>query len=136
MFTTIWSKPGRFDPRRGSFRTWLLTLVRNRAIDALRGRARRDRGEVELVRELPAISPGSDPWQEVSLGLERKAIRDALESIPPEQRRAIELAYFEGYTHREISERLRLPLGTVKGQLRLGLEKLHSYLSGRGMLPS
>jgi RNA polymerase sigma-70 factor (ECF subfamily) len=70
----------------------------------------------------------------VSQGLERAAIHDALGSIPPEQRRAIELAYFGGYTHREIAERLDLPLGTVKGQLRLGLEKLHSYLSGRGML--
>ena len=135
VFTTVWSKPGRFDPARGSFRTWLLTLVRNRAIDSLRGRRRREGGEVQLAVEVPDTGIASDPWQAVSLGLERKAIKDALASIPPEQRRAIELAYFQGYSHREISEQLGLPLGTVKGQLRLGLEKLHSYLSGRGMVP-
>ena len=81
----------------------------------------------------PAGEP-SDTWREVALSLERAAVRDALESLPAEQRQVIELAYFGGYTHTEISDMTRLPLGTVKGRMRLGLEKMSSYLRGRGLV--
>ncbi len=133
-FTTVWKRSSSFDPDRGTFRTWLLTIVRNRSIDVLRGRSTGRSGELELPQELPDKSPTGDPWHTVSLSMERAEVRTALEALPAEQRQAIELAYFGGNTHMEIAELLHLPLGTVKGRIRLGLEKLHSYLSGRGFL--
>jgi RNA polymerase sigma-70 factor (ECF subfamily) len=133
-FTALWSKPSGFDPERGSFRGWFLMVVRNRAIDVLRGRSRGRAGEVELPSELSDRQGGGDPWHSVSLSLEQDEIRSAVKSLSDVQREAIELAFFGGYTHSQIATMLRLPLGTVKGRLRLGLEKLHSYLSGRGYL--
>ena len=137
-FMNVWSKASTFDPERGSLRAWLLTAVRNRCIDHLRGRAGRERQESELDKVLDpdaayALSP-SDPWHEVALSLERAAVRDAMASLPAEQRQVIDLAYFGGYTHHEISEMTRAPLGTVKGRMRLGLEKMGSYLRGRGLV--
>jgi RNA polymerase sigma-70 factor (ECF subfamily) len=132
VFLTVWRRHTSFDPARGSFRTWFLALVRNRAIDALRNRASRGFA-AELPPDLRDASTRADPWEVVSVGLERQAVREALASLPGEQRQVIELAYFGGQTHSEISETLGLPLGTVKGRIRLGLEKLHSRLSAEGM---
>ena len=133
-FMRLWNSAGSFDPSRGSLRAWLLTLVRNRAIDQLRGRPGRQRQELELTHEVPAQGGGSDPWREVSESLERQAIRQALASLPPEQRQVIELAYYGGYTQSEIAELVGISLGTVKGRTRLALEKLSSYLRGRGLI--
>ncbi len=132
-FLNVWNRAQTFDPERGSLRTWLLTAVRNRSIDYLRGRGGRERQEVELQPGV-APSPRGDPWREVSLSLEREAVREALASLPPEQRQAIELAYFGGYSQREIASITRVPVGTVKGRTRLALEKLSSYLRGRGLV--
>jgi len=134
VMTALWRKPERFDPQRGTLRTWLLTAVRNRAIDGLRSRQRVERREVALEPEVQAGGLESDPWQAVSVGLERKALRDAMASIPAEQRQAIELSYFGGLSQVEVAAQLDLPLGTVKSRQRLGLEKLHSYLVGRGLI--
>ena len=82
----------------------------------------------------PTVAIGSDPWREVSATIERDLIREALGSLPAEQRQAVELAYFGGYSHREIAEMIGVPLSTVKGRMRLALEKLSSYLQGRGFL--
>ena len=115
-------------------RAWLLTSVRNRCIDYLRGRAGRERAEQELdVEAAYAVSP-SDPWREVALALERDAVRDAMASLPLEQRQVLEMSYFGGYSHHEIAEMTRVPLGTVKGRMRLGLEKVGSFLRGRGLV--
>ncbi len=134
-FLGVWRNAFRFDPERGSLRGWLLTSTRNRAIDCLRGRAAGQARETALVLAADqAAGPGSDPWREVSLGLEREAVVAALERLPAEQRQVVELAYFGGYTQREISELARVPLSTVKGRMRLALEKLHSYLEGKGLL--
>ena len=122
-----------FDTSRGSLRSWLLTSVRNRSIDYLRGRGAHERREREIPSYLKATGGGADPWQEVAQSLEQDAVREALQSLPPEQRQAIELAYFGGYTQREIADMIRVPLSTVKGRMRLGLEKLHSHLQGRGL---
>ena len=137
-FMNVWNHAANFDAERGSLRAWLLTSVRNRCIDYLRGRGGRERKELELVGDLEpeaayALSP-SDPWREVSLSLERAAVRDAMASLPVEQRQVIEMAYFGGYSHNEISDMTRVPLGTVKGRMRLGLEKMGSYLRGRGLV--
>jgi RNA polymerase sigma-70 factor (ECF subfamily) len=136
---SVWNHASSFDAGRGSLRAWLLTSVRNRAIDYLRGRGAHERKEQELPAEAqeqasPSSGQAADPWREVALSLERDAVRDALTSLPAEQRQVIELAYFGGYTHTEISEMTRLPLGTVKGRMRLGLEKMSSYLRGRGLV--
>jgi RNA polymerase sigma-70 factor, ECF subfamily len=132
-FLKLWNSAERFNPGRGSLRTWLITLVRNRSIDYLRGRGAHERQEREIPAEVQSSGAGSDPWREVAASLERDAIREALERLPQEQRQAVELAYFGGYTAREIAEMIRVPLSTVKGRMRLALEKLHSYLQGRGL---
>ncbi len=133
-FMRVWTHAASFDATRGSFRSWLLTTVRNRAIDSLRGRAGRARQELELNREHPAHGAGSDPWRDVAESLERQAVHQALASLPPEQRQVIELAYYGGYTQPEIAAIVRVSLGTIKGRTRLALEKLSSYLQGRGLI--
>lgn len=133
VFLKAWNAADRFDPGRGELRTWLLTMVRNRAIDFLRGRGARARLEEELPAQLPAVAPQQDPWRALAISLQRDMVRDALASLPAEQRRVVELAYFGGYSGREIAEMLAAPLSTVKGRMRLALEKLHSYLQGRGL---
>ena len=134
-FMNVWSRAASFDAERGSVRAWLLTAVRNRSIDYLRGRGAHERQEDELQPDVAyATSSPSDPWREVSVALERSAVRDAIGSLPAEQRQVVELAYFGGYTHTEIADMTRLPLGTVKGRMRLALEKLSSYLLGRGLV--
>lgn len=135
-FLKLWNNAATFDASRGSLRTWLLTSVRNRAIDQLRGRGAHERREIDLetVESLAAPEGASDPWHEVSAALERDAVRDALARLPVEQRQAVELAFYGGYTYREIAEISRVPLSTVKGRMRLALEKLHSYLEGKGLV--
>ena len=132
-FVKIWSRSASFDPARGSLRSWVLTIVRNSAVDHLRRTSGRERDELALPVEIRAEGEGSDPWREVAEALERKAVRDALRALPVEQRQAIELAYFGGYSQPEISRMLGIPLGTVKSRTRLALEKLCSYLQGRGV---
>jgi RNA polymerase sigma factor (sigma-70 family) len=133
-FLKIWNHAASFDVRRGSLRAWLLTSVRNRAIDHLRGRGAHERRELELQPALAEVGTRSDPWREVSLSLERSAVREAMGSLPAEQRQAVELAYFAGYSNREIADMTSVPLSTVKGRMRLALEKLSSYLQGRGLV--
>jgi RNA polymerase sigma-70 factor (ECF subfamily) len=133
-FIRLWTHANSYDSARGSLRTWLLTAVRHRAIDYLRGRPGRERQEVEIGPELPAHGVGSDPWRDVAESLERQAVRQALASLPPDQRQVVELAYYGGYTQREIAEIVSAPLGTIKGRTRLALEKLSSYLLGRGLI--
>lgn len=133
-FLKIWNHASTFDVSRGSLRNWLMTSVRNRSIDYLRGRGARERQEVQLQPALAEVSARSDPWREVSLSLERSAVREAMSNLPAEQRQAVELAYFAGYSHREIADMTRVPLSTVKGRMRLALEKLSSYLQGKGLI--
>ena len=130
----VWKRAASFDARRGSLRTWLISSVRNRAIDYLRGRGGHERQELELRPQLVASGASSDPWREVSLSLERSAVREALGSLSAEQRQAVALAYYGGYTQMEIAGLTKVPLSTVKGRMRLALEKLSSYLQGRGLI--
>ena len=132
-FLNVWNRAAAFDPARGSLRSWLLTAVRNRSIDYLRGRGAHERQEQEL-QPVAATVALNDPWHEVSLKLERDAVREAMTSLPPEQRQALELAYFGGSSQHEIANLTRVPLGTVKGRIRLALEKVSSYLRGRGLV--
>lgn len=134
-FLKLWKSAQAFDPARGSLRSWLVASVRNRAIDQLRGRGRNERQEVELdtAAGVPGADVRTDPWREVSMSLERDAVTEALQRLPADQKQAIELAYYGGYSQREIAEMSKVPLSTVKGRMRLALEKLHSYLEGKGL---
>ncbi|HEX7101034.1 MAG TPA: sigma-70 family RNA polymerase sigma factor [Nitrolancea sp.] len=127
-FMSVWRRAEGFDASRGSCRSWLLSIVHNRAIDQLRGRFGKRRGEIDFDALAPLLA-GPDVWSEVLAGLRAETVRAALKSLPEEQRRAIDLAYFEGLTQQEIAERTGAPLGTVKSRMRLGLRKLHDELT-------
>ena len=125
---SIWRQARTYDRQRGSVRTWLLAVVRNRAIDRVRAeRSRPTSGAIDLDA-LVDLRSGVDVWTDVSAGLDRETIQQALLRLPREQRLAIELAYFGGLTQAEIALRTGVPLGTVKGRMRLGLTRLRGDL--------
>ncbi len=133
-FVAVWRKIDRFDADRGSLRAWLMTVVRNRAID--RVRARRPNMDLEVADERSLLRTGPNPTWEAALG--RTAATDvhaAMASLPQEQRQAVELAYFEGYTYREVAELTGVAPGTANGRLRLALAKLRDALSGSTAAP-
>ncbi|MBA2277223.1 MAG: sigma-70 family RNA polymerase sigma factor [Chloroflexia bacterium] len=128
-FMQVWRRADTFDPTRGgNVRAWLLTVVHNRAIDARRRYLDRRPRPVPL-ENVEAVLSVPDVWREVSIRLTRDEVRAAVDTLPAEQKQAIELAYFEGLTHQEIAQRTEVPLGTIKGRLRLGLKKMHTVLS-------
>ena len=129
-FLSLWRSATRYDRARGSVRTWTLGIVHNRAIDALRRSSVHDRRRASddaMEQELEA--PERTDVQAMSNAASEE-IRVALGELPTEQRHVIELAYFGGFTHTEIASMLDTPIGTVKGRMRLGLEKLRGHLSG------
>ncbi len=126
-FLGAWRNATRYVDARGSVRTWLLSIVHHRAVDAIRRR----RPTVELPESeagLPDTLTLPDTWADVELRLDRDAVQVALTSISAVQREAIELAYFGGLTQTEIATRTGVPLGTVKGRLRLGLQGLRAAM--------
>jgi len=127
-FVAVWQRMDRFDADRGSLRAWLLTIVRNRAIDRLRGR--RPSIPVETADEQSLLRTSVNPTWELTLErISRVELRGVLATLPTEQREAIELAYFGGRTYREIAEMTGVPEGTASGRLRLGLAKLRKGLT-------
>jgi RNA polymerase sigma-70 factor, ECF subfamily len=128
-FVSIWRSRLRYDQSRGSVRTWVLGIVHNRTIDALRRGAVHDRRRETLdgVEERHEAPVRTD--LEVARREEARSVRTALETLPDEQRRTIELAYFGGFSHSQIAELLGEPIGTVKGRMRLGLDKLRRRLA-------
>jgi RNA polymerase sigma-70 factor, ECF subfamily len=128
-FLSIWRSRLRYDQTRGSVRTWVLGIVHNRGIDALRRSTVHDRRRETLdgVEERHEARERTDV--EVARREEARSVRTALETLPAEQRQTIELAYFGGYTHTQIAELLDQPIGTVKGRMRLGLDKLRVQLA-------
>ena len=130
-FLGAWRNAARYERGRGSVKTWLLSIVHHRAVDAVRRR----RPTVELPdREdvPPAGLTLPDLWPEVAAGLDREAVRSALDTLSVVQREAIELAYFGGLTQQEIAARTDTPLGTVKSRMRLGLLAMRRVLIGDG----
>jgi RNA polymerase sigma-70 factor (ECF subfamily) len=127
-YVAVWQKIDRFDPSRGSLRSWLLTIVRNRAIDRLRGT--RPSMEVGEADEQSLLRTGPNPtWEAAAARRSAVELRRALGSLPDEQRQAVELAYFGGRTYREIAQLTGVPQGTANGRLRLALAKLRDSLS-------
>jgi len=134
-FVATWQKIERFDPERGSLRAWLLTIVRNRALDRVRGM--RASIEVGAADDQSLLRTGANPTWEAAIARRSAAqLRGALEELPSEQREAIELAYFGGRTYREIAVLTGVPLGTANGRLRLALAKLRDALSMTDAAPS
>jgi RNA polymerase sigma-70 factor (ECF subfamily) len=128
-FISIWRSGARYDRARGSVRSWMLGVVRNRAIDLLRsktGRARLDFDDDTILEQRVA---GERTEEEAEQRETADELRGAIGELPRDQSTVIELAYFGGFSHSEIAEMLGVPLGTVKGRMRLGLEKMRSELA-------
>lgn len=129
-FMQVWRRAATYQAKQGgSARAWLLTIVHHRAIDLVR-RAGASRPPDVPLDDAGELVAGTDVWREVSAHLTQDEVRAAVGALPPEQREAIELAYFQGLSQSEIAERLQMPLGTVKGRMRLGLKKLYDALVG------
>jgi RNA polymerase sigma-70 factor, ECF subfamily len=131
-FLKMWRAAGSYRVERASVRTWILSIVRNRGIDELRSTASRHRTRDKVEAQTPTSQP-SEAFGEAWRNSQGEQVREALRGLPPEQLKVLELAYFSGYTHTEIAEVLGLPLGTVKGRMRLGLKKIREYFDSRGM---
>jgi RNA polymerase sigma-70 factor, ECF subfamily len=135
-FLSLWRSGARYDRTRGSVRTWVLGIVHNRAIDSLRRSVVHDRKRAsdEGIEERFEARERTDV--EVARLDEAAEIRQALTTLPTEQSRVIELAYFGGFTQSEIADMIDTPIGTVKGRMRLGLEKMRAQLGGlREVMP-
>lgn len=135
-FLKFWKHPGSFDPQRGRFATWLLSVVHNLCIDQLRRKRAAavslDQEEgLEQVANIPDNSASVE--EEVWLGMQRNLVQQALGNLPTEQRVVIELAYYKGLTQQEIAVQTGLPLGTVKSRVRQGLLKLRDLMSNNGI---
>ena len=132
-FLKLWRSARSYRPQRGSVRTWLLSIVHNQGIDQIRSSASRRRTQDKVEASAPRFQP-SDAFAQSWRNAQREQVREALKTLPQEQLKVLELAYFSGYTHVEIAELLDLPLGTVKGRMRLGLKKVKDYFDSRGMV--
>jgi RNA polymerase sigma-70 factor, ECF subfamily len=127
-FFNVWRNAAHYSQDRGSARTWIMSIVHHQAIDKLR--RIRSKQSLDFYGDVPPDAlQQPDVWTDVAAGLERERISQALRGLPQEQRATIELAYFGGFSHSEIARLLRIPLGTVKGRLRLGMDKLRSSLA-------
>ncbi len=124
----VWRNASRFDASRGSANAWILTMAHRRAVDRVRSeQASRNRDDRAGVRE-SATAPFDTVAEEVEVRLEHEQVRSALDDLTTLQREAVELAYYGGYTYREVAELLGAPLGTVKTRLRDGLIRLRDTL--------
>jgi RNA polymerase sigma-70 factor (ECF subfamily) len=124
-FLAAWRAGHTYDPARGSTRTWILTLVRNRAIDVVRARKRRPVQPWDETFDPP--DPSDVPLQ-AALNVDGARVVEAMTRLPAEQRQTIELAYLSGLSHAEIADRIGVPVGTVKGRIRLGLDRLRQAI--------
>jgi RNA polymerase sigma-70 factor (ECF subfamily) len=130
-FIKVWRSAGGYRVGRGSVRTWILSIVHNRGIDQIRSRTHLRRKQDKIEASAPTSEP-SEAFAETWRNTQQEQVREALNTLPQEQLQILELAYFSGYTHVEIAERLDLPLGTVKGRMRLGLQKIRGFFQARG----
>jgi len=128
VFLQLWRNAGQYDESRGPFLPWLLTLARNRALDTLRLKSERQRRREDQTEEMPSVAAIPEFEKELDQKSRAKRVRALLASLNPQQKKAIELAYFEGLTHTEIATALKEPLGTVKSWIRNGLLRLKEEL--------
>ena len=134
-FVSLWRSGARYDRHRGSVRSWVLGAVHNRTIDAFRRetvRTGRDVPDEGVLERMPAREQTDT---EVERRDEAQQVQSALRGLPADQRQVIELAYFGGFSHSQIAEMLKLPAGTVKGRMRLGLSKMRIALGDIAPVP-
>jgi RNA polymerase sigma-70 factor (ECF subfamily) len=131
-FIKVWRRAGSYRAQKASVRTWILSIVHNRGIDQLRSHASRRRTQ-EKIEASAASSQPSEAFAETWRNTQAEQVREALSTLPKEQLKILELAYFSGYTHVEIAELLGVPLGTVKGRMRAGLKKMRAYFGSQGV---
>lgn len=131
-FLAVWRNPEGYDQHRGSVKSWLMGMVHHRAVDSVRREeSQRRRAESAQANDVVVVEDHAEAVvEELGLPEERRAVRDALEALPPEQRQIIELMYFGGMSQSTISGRLGLPLGTVKSRTLLGMRRLRAALVG------
>lgn len=130
IFTRAWEKAGTYDPQLAKVSTWLTRMARNRAIDRLRrekARPLQDSVHWADVTSEPVFEE-NPPETKTQRSMEQQRVRAAIASLPPAQQEVLALAYFRGYSHGEIAQNLDLPLGTVKGRIRAGMQKLRALL--------
>ncbi len=129
-FLALWRYAHSFKPERGNARTWFFSIVHHRALNAIRRLKPHIPSEPidEMAGELPA-GDAYDVWAQVRRGLDATNVRAALTLLPEEQREAVALAFLDGYSNAEVAERLGIPLGTVKGRIRLGMQKMRATLA-------
>ena len=128
VYMQVWRNAKEYSDRRGSVGAWLAMLARSRSIDHMRSRASRTRREEPFPEFAQFRSTDRGPDHETEISLHRRRVASALETLPPEQREVIELAFFSGLTHAELADRLRQPLGTVKTRVRQGMIKIRELL--------
>ena len=130
VFVKVWEKADTYQPRLGRVRVWVTGMTRNRAIDILRRQSVRLDAQSLHWADLTSqpISNEPNPEATVDLNLRKQSIRRAIAQLPEEQRNVLALAYFQGYTQREIAELCKLPLGTVKSRIRASIQKLRQML--------
>ena len=126
VFVALWRDAGRFDPAKGAVAPWLFSLARHKAIDFVRREAniRKRTADVDLEFEEASDDVDHETW----IRYRRERVREAIESLTPVQREALELAFFAGLTHVEVAERLDIPLGTAKTRIRSALLRLRDVL--------
>jgi RNA polymerase sigma-70 factor (ECF subfamily) len=129
-FLAVWRTSARFVPERGKASTWILTLVHRRAVDLVR---REERRRADALEQAPEQMSRGAVDEEAWLRLQRERVQDALRKLPDQQREAIELAYYGGFTQSELAERLGQPLGTIKSRMFTGLTRLRELLGEPGL---
>jgi RNA polymerase sigma-70 factor (ECF subfamily) len=134
-FLAIWRSGARYDRARGSVRTWLLGVVHNRAIDMLRRTTVHERRRAADEQAAERVEAPERTEVEAARREEARSMQALIDQLPEEQRRVVELAYFGGFTHEQIAAMLEAPLGTVKGRMRLALEKMRASLEPAEALP-
>jgi RNA polymerase sigma-70 factor (ECF subfamily) len=137
-FHQAWTQAGRYDSARATVTGWILNIARSRAIDQVRARRRWHQRKEKLAESIASfpVRSSASPELEAMRAEERTRLQQVIDSLPPDQRRAIELAYFAGLSHSQIAEQLGQPVGTIKTRLRLAMKKIRSAISGvEGMKP-
>jgi RNA polymerase sigma factor (sigma-70 family) len=132
VFVMIWEQPERYDPERGTLRSWLGTLSHRRSVDWVRREEARRRRE---DRDANSFSPPPDIAEMATSLVVAERVRVAVDALPPEQREALVLAYFGGKTYRQVAEILEIPEGTAKSRLRLALHRIADALEAEGIVP-
>jgi len=129
VYTQVWRSAAAYDGSRGTVTAWLITLARSRAIDRVRSRSGRLQNETAFPETFDVPSEGISPERHTEEMQRRRRVTAALQTLPPEQREVVRLAFFGGLTHSELAARLQQPLGTVKTRLRTGMMKLREQLT-------